>query len=40
MMTPRQQLLWNHAARHAWSETAMINDGHFSTTLKLFFNVD
>jgi hypothetical protein len=35
-MTPRQQLLWDHAARHAWSETAMINDGHFDD---LFYRV-
>jgi hypothetical protein len=35
-MTPCQQQLWDHAARHAYKETAKINDGQFD---ELFYRV-
>jgi hypothetical protein len=35
-MTPRQQAIWEKAARLAWKETAKINDGKFDD---LFYRV-
>jgi hypothetical protein len=35
-MTPRQQALWEKAARLAWKETAKINEGRFDA---LFYQV-